>query len=173
MLFLLGCAVAFYGIAPDLPTSASNRPTSSPTASSPAENPPNATSPTDSTPTAGPSSSEASQATDPEQTTSAATPADSPSSSAERAIQLEGSAYSGKPFQTLPVRGTYRGGANTMLELQRLEGGTWVSNPLPTKTDGKGRFTTYVELGPGLHWLRILDPSSGLTSEIFAVVIKP
>ena len=94
-------------------------------------------------------------------------------SAGQETIQLENSADSAKPFQTVPIRGTYRGGADTFLRVERWEGGRWLAFPLPTKTDQSGQFTAYVELGqPGLHRLRVLNPDSGVTSEPSVLVIK-
>ena len=91
----------------------------------------------------------------------------------EATIQVEDLAASAGPFQTVPESGTYRGGANILLRVQRSEGGQWVDFPLPTKTDQSGRFTAYVELGqPGRYRLRVLDPDSGVTSKPFLLVIK-
>ena len=95
------------------------------------------------------------------------------SAAEQRTIQLEDLADSAKPFQTVPIQGTYRGGGDTFLRVQRWEGGKWLDFPLPTKTDESGRFTTYVELGqPGRYPLRVLDPDSGVTSKILVLVIK-
>jgi hypothetical protein len=89
------------------------------------------------------------------------------------AIQLEDSADSAAPFQPVRIQGTYRGGANTLLRVQRREGAKWVAFPLPTKTDQSGQFSTYVELGePGRYQLRVLDANSGVTSKTFVLVIK-
>ena len=89
------------------------------------------------------------------------------------AIQLKGSTDSAKPFQTVPLSGTYLGGADTFLEVQRWEGGKWVTSPLPTKTDESGQFTAYVELGqPGRYRIRVLDPGTGVKSEPSELVIK-
>ena len=78
-------------------------------------------------------------------------PPDPPSSSAGRVIQLENPADAAKPFQTVQIQGTYRGGADTPLRVQRWEGGRWLDFPLPAVTDQAGQFTAYVELGgPGL-----------------------
>jgi hypothetical protein len=94
-------------------------------------------------------------------------------SAAGEAIQVEDVAASARPFETVRIRGTYRGGAETFLRVQRWEGGKWLAFPLPTKTDKSGQFTAYVELGqPGRYRLRVLDPSSGLTSKPFVLVIK-
>ncbi|HSU37360.1 MAG TPA: protein kinase [Propionibacteriaceae bacterium] len=91
----------------------------------------------------------------------------------ERTIQVEVPAASARPFETVPIRGTYRGGADTMLRVQRWESGRWMAFPLPTTTDHSGQFTAYVELGRlGRHELRLLDPGSGLTSEPVVLVIK-
>ena len=96
-----------------------------------------------------------------------------PSSSAGPSIQLEDSADAAKPFQTVQLRGTYRGGADTSLRVQREEGGKWLDFPLPTQTDQSGQFTAYVELGqPGRYRLRMLDPDSDLTSKPSELVIE-
>jgi hypothetical protein len=94
-------------------------------------------------------------------------------SAEQRTIQLEDLADSAKPFQTVRIQGTYRGGADTFLRVQRWESGKWLDFPLPTKTNESGRFTAYVELGPpGRYALRVLDPDSGVTSKILVLVIK-
>ena len=94
-------------------------------------------------------------------------------SAEQRTIQLEDLADSAKPFQTVRIQGTYRGGADTFLRVQRWEGGKWLNFPLPTKTNESARFTAYVELGPpGRYALRVLDPDSGVTSKILVLVIK-
>jgi len=91
----------------------------------------------------------------------------------QRTIELKDSADSAKPFQTVPIQGTYRGGGDAFLRVQRWESGKWLDFPLPTKTDESGRFTAYVELGqPGRYALRVRDPDSGVTSKILVLVIK-
>jgi hypothetical protein len=86
---------------------------------------------------------------------------------------LEDPAASAKPFETVEIRGTYRGGADTTLRVQRWESGRWIAFPLPTTTDQSGEFTAYVELGRlGRHELRLLDPVSGLTSKSVVLVIR-
>jgi hypothetical protein len=88
-------------------------------------------------------------------------------------IQLEDPPDSARPFQTVRVQGTYRGGADTFLRVQRWEAGKWLDFPLPTKTNESGQFTAYVELGqPGRYRLRVLDPDSGVTSKTLVLVIK-
>jgi hypothetical protein len=91
----------------------------------------------------------------------------------ESTIQLENVADSARPFETVRIHGTYRGGADTFLRVQRREGRKWLAFPLPTKTDQSGQFTAYVEFGqPGRYQLRVLHPESGVTSKQFVLVIK-
>ena len=90
----------------------------------------------------------------------------------EPTIQLEDLAGPARSFQTVRIEGTYRGGPDTFLQVQRWEGGQWLAFPLPAKTDKSGRFTTFVELGqPGVYQLRVVDPDSGVTSKTFVLVI--
>ena len=94
-------------------------------------------------------------------------------SAEEEAIQVKAPGVSARPFQTVRIQGTYRGGADTLLRVERWEGGRWRAFPLPAKTDQSGQFTAYVELGqPGRYRLRVLDPRSGATSKPFLLVIK-
>jgi hypothetical protein len=118
-----------------------------------------------------------SEASNPGPSTSTTTPAARDNSgttgSAEQAtIELD-SAHAAKPLQTIRIQGTYRGGADTFLRMERWEGGKWLAFPLLTKTDQSGQFTAYVELGqPGRYRLRMLDPDSGVTSKPSVLVIK-
>jgi serine/threonine protein kinase len=136
------------------------------------------TSTTTSSATVGPASSaDASQAPDPSLPGSTTTPGASDNtgygSAGQATIQLENSAGSARPFQTVRIQGIYRGGAGISLRVQREEGGKWLDFPLPTQTDQSGQFTAYVELGqPGLHRLRVLNPDSGVTSNPSVLVIK-
>jgi hypothetical protein len=67
----------------------------------------------------------------------------------------------------------YRGGAKTLLRVQRQEEGEWLNMPVPMRTDKSGKFTTYVEIGePGRYRLRIQDPNSGVTSKPVVLMIK-
>jgi hypothetical protein len=91
----------------------------------------------------------------------------------ESTIQLEDLPKSARPFQPVRIQGTYHGGADTFLRVQRWEGGKWLAFPVPTKTDQSGRFTTYVEFGqPGRYRLRVLHLGPGVTSKTFVLVIK-
>jgi hypothetical protein len=91
----------------------------------------------------------------------------------ESAIQMDDLPASARPLETVRIQGTYRGGADVLLRVQRWEGGEWLDFPVPTKTDQSGHFTTYVELGqPGAYSLRVFEPDSGATSKTFVLVIK-
>lgn len=96
-----------------------------------------------------------------------------PSDTAEGdTIRLEDPAGSAMPFQPVRIRGTYRGGADTFVRVQRWEEGKWLDFPIPAKTDKSGKFTTYIELGqPGRYQIRVLDPDSGVASKPFVLVI--
>jgi hypothetical protein len=88
-------------------------------------------------------------------------------------IQLRDLPESGRPSQTVRIKGMFRGGPDTFLRVQRWEGGKWLDFPLITKTDKSGRFTAFVEPGgPGRYQLRVLDPNSLVTSETFVLVVK-
>jgi len=157
VLFLLGSAVVFYLEAPDFaaPGSSPSIQQATPSGLPPSAGPSPAADPTPpSTPKPGASDSAG-------------------SGSEEKAIQVKRSAVSARPFETVQLQGTYRGGADTFLRVQRWEAGRWVAFPIPTKTGPSGQFTAYVELGqPGRHRLRVLDPSSGVTSRTIVLVIK-
>jgi hypothetical protein len=107
--------------------------------------------------------------------TADSSPASAPGSGSAdgEGIQVGDVAASARPFQTVRIQGAYRSGPDTFLRVQRWEEGKWLAFPVPTKTDKSGHFTAYVEFGqPGRYRLRMLDPSSGLTSKPFVLVIK-
>jgi hypothetical protein len=76
-------------------------------------------------------------------------------------------------LEAVRIQGTYRGGPDTFLRVQRWEGGKWLNFPLHTQTDQSGQFTTYVELEqPGRYPLRVVEPDSGVASKTFVLVIN-
>jgi hypothetical protein len=173
--FLFGSAVVFYQGATGFPTFGSSPRA---TANSSARPAPTGISPKSVTPGGSSPSADPSRAADSgPPPTSTPTPGDGDSTGAgpagEETVHLEDSVDSAKPFQTVRIQGTYSGGADTFLRVQRWEGGVWLDFPVPAKTDSSGHFTAYVELGrPGRYWLRVLDPDSGVTSKPFALVIR-
>jgi serine/threonine protein kinase len=99
-------------------------------------------------------------------------PDDSTEASAE-AISLAKTVRTARPFETLPVRGSYSGGANTFVRVQRWEDGGWRAFPVPARTSRTGEFTLYVELAqPKRYRLRVADPRTGVASEPFEVVVR-
>jgi hypothetical protein len=91
----------------------------------------------------------------------------------EPTIQSEDLPNSARPFETVRIKGMYRGGAETFLRVERWEDGKWLAFPVPTKTDQSGKFTAYVEFDqPGRYQLRMLDPGSGAASKPFVLVVK-
>lgn len=174
VLFLLGSAVVFYQGPPGLPTLGSSPTT---TADSSAGPDPTGTGARSATPGGLSPSADPSADADSGRPTSTPTPGAGDSTGAgpagEETIHLEDSADSAKPFQTVRIQGTYSGGVNTFMTVQRWEGGMWLDFPVPAKTDSSGHFTAYVELDrPGRYWLRVLDADSGVASKPFPLVIR-
>ena len=90
----------------------------------------------------------------------------------ESTIELEDLADSARPLEAVRIQGTYRGGPDTFVRVQRWEGGKWLDFPLQTRTDQSGQFTTYVELEePGRYLLRVVEPDSGVASKTLVLVI--
>ena len=154
VLFLLVSAVVFYRVAPGYSSSGSNASTAASAAPSPVPAPVGTQSAPTSTTTPGAAKSTASR---------------SPGAT----IQLKNPVSSANAFETVQIRGTYNGGADTFVQVQRREGGKWLAFPLPAKTDQSGQFTAYIDPGPpGRYRLRVLDPDTGRTSRSFVIVIK-
>jgi hypothetical protein len=59
----------------------------------------------------------------------------------------------------------------TTLRVQLREAGAWRQFPLPTVTRPSGRFRAYVELGPGRHRLRLVDPDRDEASRPVSVLV--
>lgn len=117
-------------------------------------------------PTAGPTAAPSTPAPAPPTHGTSSSPA------AAESIEIQGPGATAEPFETVGLRGTYRGGGQRFLQVQRWVSGRWQSFPVPAKTDESGRFTAYVELGrPNDYRLRVRDPQSGLTSEPFTLTI--
>jgi hypothetical protein len=77
-----------------------------------------------------------------------------------------------RPYQTLRLTGRYEK-SNTLLRAQQFLGGRWTLFPLPTMTDGSGKFSTYVELGQrGQQRLRMVCPSTGAKSNVVTVTVR-
>ena len=101
-------------------------------------------------------------------------PSASPSAPARGHIELASSSSTARPFQTVRLQGSYQAAApRTVLRVQHREHGRWLFFPLPTTTDGAGRFTTYVDLGErGRHLLRMVDQQRHVVSAPVTVLIR-
>ena len=144
VVFLLICAVVYYRGSTGVPTAASTV---------------GSTTDPDPTPTPAPAGTPSSPPTFGDDSLS-------PSPSAERRIELEGlPVMDARRFETVPIRGTYHGGRETLLRVQRREGNKWTNFPIPTVTDTKGRFSTHIELErPGPYWIRVMDAQAEVAS---------
>ena len=176
--FLLSCAVVFYLVGSGILASGSGAGT---TASPSARPAPSTVDHSQSEPSGGVwSTAGATRSADSESPSwpTAGDNTGSPGSAGEETIQVQAPTDSAKSFQTVQIQGTYRGGADTFLWVQRWEVGSrkvgkWVNFPVPTKTDQSGQFTAHVELGmPGRHQLRVLDPGAEVASQPFVLVIE-
>ena len=129
------------------------------------------------TPGGLPSSASSPGASEPGTPTSSTTPAPSnktgAGSAGEETIQPQVPTNAAKTFQPVRIQGSYHGGEDTFLRVQRWDGDRWLDFPVPTKTDRSGHFNAYVEIGrPGRYRLRVLDPASGVTSKPFVLAVK-
>src|SRR4051794_9584273 len=105
---------------------------------------------------------------------SSATP--SPSSSPTphkkvRTITLEASPRRVSANERIDLSGTYRGGDGRQLQVQRLEGGSWVDFPVSAPVRG-GSFHTFIFSGRvGPNRFRMQDPDTGRASNAVRVRI--
>lgn len=90
---------------------------------------------------------------------------------AETAITLTAGQTSVSAMQQIDLTGRYPGGDGAILQVQRREGGTWVSFPVTTQVSG-GSFSTYVQTGrPGPNRFRVADAAKGQFSNQVTVTI--
>jgi non-ribosomal peptide synthetase-like protein len=180
VLVIVVSALAYYRVSPgvsviaaipSVPSAAPQAPTPAPSPSADAPSPAGSSSPDGPSPTTRSSSTPKPKAKASKKASKAPAPADKPSSSA-KTIRLKDRTLSAEPFQTVRIQGTYPGAVDTLLQLQRVESGEWVSYPLLSKTNKSGEFTTFIELGePGRYQLRVRDPSSNVRSRPIVLVI--
>jgi hypothetical protein len=90
----------------------------------------------------------------------------------QHAIRLTASPPSVGTYQKVNLTGTYPGHDGTTLQVQRsLGNGPWSDFPTTTHVSG-GRFATYIETGMvGVNHFRMLDKSTGKTSNVATVTI--
>lgn len=98
-----------------------------------------------------------------------ATPSASPSASPQNAITLRTGQQAVAPMERIYLTGDYPGGQGAVLQVQRLAGGSWTDFPVTVGVSGPG-FSTYIETGQsGENRFRVLDPTSGRTSNVVRV----
>ena len=101
--------------------------------------------------------------------------ADPPSatgSASEPRIDTSDLFYFGEPFETIQIPGTYvgvDGPERLRLQIRRAAGWTWF--PLPVFTQPSGEFRAFVELGAGQYRLRLVDPETGVKSQVLTVLV--
>lgn len=103
------------------------------------------------------------------------TPTTTPTQSAEpekSEIQLNASPSSVSPMGRIDLTGTYPGGDGAILQVQRKqEGQDWEDFPVDASVSN-GTFRTWIQTGrTGRNEFRMMDTSSGRTSNVVAVTI--
>lgn len=87
------------------------------------------------------------------------------------AISLSVTQQSVSPMQQIDLTGTYRAGDGAILQVQRLQGGTWSDFPVTMSVSG-GTFATYVRTGQvGANRFRVIDTDSQVTSNEVTVTV--
>ena len=85
---------------------------------------------------------------------------------------LRASTSQAASYEEVTLRGRYPGATGTTLQVQRREGGSWAAFPTSATVDG-GTFSTFVASGqPGLNEFRVVDPSTGRTSNVVAFTVS-
>lgn len=119
----------------------------------------------------------------PESTTSARPPKSTPTTPTttkptrtrrppQRAIVLTAFPQQATILQRVTLSGSYQAPPGTSLQVQRDEGGTWVDFPTSATANG-GTFSTYVATGQeGRNLFRVVDTSTGRTSNVVVVTIS-
>ena len=123
--------------------------------------------------------------TDPVETTPSTTPTpDEPTTSepteptttnepGDKVGTLVATPESAASFQRVTLTGRLPGvPAGTSLQVERLEGGSWVTFPTTATATASGSFSTYVELGqPGANQMRVVLPGSSRSTPTVTITI--
>jgi hypothetical protein len=117
---------------------------------------------------------EPTETTAPTTTDPNALPSEAPSSTETkpaREISLSAGQLSVSPMQQIDLTGTYAQGEGAILQVQRLEGGSWSDFPV-TVSVGNQMFATYVQTSQaGVNKFRVIDTDSGMTSNVVEVTV--
>ena len=107
-------------------------------------------------------------------TTAEAQPGQAPSSSEttpDEQISLSAGQVSVSPMQQIDLTGTYAQGEGAILQVQRLEGGSWSDFPVTVSVSNQ-TFSTYVQTSQaGVNKFRVKDTDSNLTSNEVEVTV--
>ena len=86
-------------------------------------------------------------------------------------ISLSATQQSVAPMQQVDLTGTYPGGEGAILQVQRLENGTWTDFPVTMSVSG-GTFATYVQTShSGPNEFRVVDTDSDVISNEVTVTV--
>ena len=86
-------------------------------------------------------------------------------------ISLSVTQQSVSPMQQIDLTGTYQAGEGAILQVQRLEGGTWSDFPVTMSVSG-GTFATYVQTAQvGPNQFRVVDTDSQVVSNEVTVTV--
>ena len=86
-------------------------------------------------------------------------------------ISLTAVQQSVSPMQQIDLTGTYQTGEGAILQVQRLEGGTWSDFPVTVPVSG-GTFGTYVQTAnPGPNTFRVVDTDTEAISNEVTVTV--
>lgn len=89
----------------------------------------------------------------------------------ETAITLTAGQTSVSPMGQIDLTGSYPGGDGAILQVQRFEGGRWVSFPVTMSVSGD-TFSTYVQTGQGgANKFRVADTGAGQFSNPVTVTV--
>ncbi|WP_210439120.1 hypothetical protein [Nocardioides xinjiangensis] len=86
-------------------------------------------------------------------------------------ISLSATQQSVSPMQQIDLTGTYQAGEGAILQVQRLENGTWSDFPVTMSVSG-GTFATYVQTSrTGPNKFRVVDTDSDVVSNEVTVTV--
>jgi hypothetical protein len=90
----------------------------------------------------------------------------------QRTILLTANPPAAGTYERINLVGSYHGTGSPTLQVQRFEGGQWVDFPTTASVSG-GQFSTYIETGhTGVNRIRMLDPSTGQSSNVVEIHIS-
>jgi hypothetical protein len=104
--------------------------------------------------------------------TSSVEPSDSATAKPKTEISLSASQTAVAKFEQIDLTGVYVGGEGAILQVQRLEDGSWQDFP-ETVSDSDSTFSTYVQTSrPGINEFRVIDLDSKRHSNSVRVKIS-